>query len=659
MKKALLLSLSLVLGFSAFAQQRVAKNDLQSFTVNSKKVVVGNEVGTQSAAKFAPQTAKSVVVNRYQDCEDAEVIQTTFDLQSNSWCSNRMYQLPNGNVGVAATMSFEYNQTASDRGTGYNFYDAESQSWNDMPEARVEPARCGWPTIAQWGDEGEILISHAPLGVYTREVAGQGEWVYRGTLPYSPEGFEYADDFAWPRVATSGDHHNIIHVIGDIQHSVSSDEVHHWQVYLRSEDAENWTITYSPLAQDGEEYDHYTADSYNITANGHNVAMIYGDDLQGHVVMYKSTDDGLTWNRTVVWENPYYGYDWETDEASIYTDTLFCPANLAIAIGPDGVAHVAMTVYECIHSELGTNFTVFSGRGVDGVYYWNDTQEAPIQSIDGNPHHALRLWWPDEENPQYVTMHNDSTKWIGHVPLYQDEDGNLIAYDNDMFYNGNDYFYKFRSCQSATPALSIDPMGNIACAFSAPYANPTEGDLNYFRHIYVSYRNVDEGYWHQVEDELSDPTVEFLYAGSENIYAFGVDNTANPGEFWFGYQTDDQIGLYWGSYASQTTASDNFIHAVKVTPNPEMVSVPENNTTAQNVVYSIYPNPATDYVIVSSSADAEANITIFNLVGQTVKQFSKSLKTGENAISLDLNSGIYFCNIEANGYTKTIKFIVK
>ena len=101
------------------------------------------------------------------------------------------------------------------------------------------------------------------------------------------------------------------------------------------------------------------------------------------------------------------------------------------------------------------------------------------------------------------------------------------------------------------------------------------------------------------------------------------------------------------------------MHAVKVTPTPEMVSVPENNTTAQNVVYSIYPNPATDYVIVSSSADAEANITIFNLVGQTVKQFSKSLKTGENAISLDLNSGIYFCNIEANGYTKTIKFIVK
>jgi hypothetical protein len=387
--------------------------------------------------------------------------------------------------------------------------------------------------------------------------------------------------------------------------------------------------------------------------------MIYGDDLQGHVVMYKSTDDGHTWNRTVIWENPYYGYDWETDEASLYTDTVFGPANVAIAVGPDGVAHVALTAYEYIHDELGNTYTTWSGRGVDGVYYWNDTQEAPIQSIDGNPHYALRLWWPDEENPGYVKMNADSTKWIGFVPMFQDEDGNLVQYDNDKFYREKDYFYKMRSGQSGMPAFSIDPMGNIACAFSAPYTLTDEAEDHYYRHIYVSYRNVDEGYWHQVVDDLTDPETDFIYWAGESLFTVGVDNTANPGEFWFGFQTDDQIGLYWGSNATQTSASENGIRVVKVTPDPEMVSVPENNTVAQDVVYGIYPNPATDYVVINASADAEANITIFNLVGQTVKQFSKSLKTGENIMSIDLNSGIYFCNIEANGYTKTIKFVVK
>jgi uncharacterized UPF0146 family protein len=77
------------------------------------------------------------------------------------------------------------------------------------------------------------------------------------------------------------------------------------------------------------------------------------------------------------------------------------------------------------------------------------------------------------------------------------------------------------------------------------------------------------------------------------------------------------------------------------------------------VVYGLYPNPATDYVVVKSSQDVEANISIVNLVGQTVKQFNKSLKMGENAIGIDLKSGIYFCTISANGFNKTIKFVVK
>ena len=668
MKKVLLLSLSLALGFSAFAQQRVAKNDLKSFQMSAKKVAaVGNEKSNPAAANFAPQTAKSVVVNRYQDAEDGETMWTNYDLQSNSWCSNRMYQLPNGSVGVTATFSHEPNQTATDRGTGYNFYNAETGEWLEQPEARVESMRTGWPTIAQWKENGEILISHAPMRCWTRETAGQGEWEYRGELPIAPAGFPYSDDASWPRVATSGDNHNIIHVIADIQHSISSDEVEHYQVYLRSEDAENWTISYSPLAQDGEEKN-YAADAYNITANGHNVAMVYGDDLQADVVMYKSTDDGQTWTRYVVWDNPYSGFDWATDPQSIMTDTVFGPATLAIAIDNGGTAHVALSTYEYIHDELGNTYTTWSGRAVDGIYHWKDT-DGPIADTEHpeyigtsleehfahpNPHHAMRLWWPIPDEPGYVRMHADSTKWIGYVPLY---DG--IEWNNDKFYRENDYFYKFRSGQSGMPALSIDPFGNIACAYSAPCsAREDDNGTYYYRSIYVSYYNVDDGYWHQVVDELSNEDINFMFLYSENLFTVAADNVVNPGEFWFGFQSDDQIGLYWGSNATQGSASENTIHAFKVTPEPDMVSVPENYE-AQDVVYGIYPNPATDYVVVQSSQDVEANISIVNLVGQTVKQFNKSLKMGENTIGIDLKSGIYFCTISANGFNKTIKFVVK
>ena len=70
MKKVFLLSLGLVLGFSAFAQNRVMKNDAQKAVANGKIVAVGTEMTTE-ASTYAPQAAKSVVISRYDDLEDA------------------------------------------------------------------------------------------------------------------------------------------------------------------------------------------------------------------------------------------------------------------------------------------------------------------------------------------------------------------------------------------------------------------------------------------------------------------------------------------------------------------------------------------------------------------------------------------------------------
>lgn len=234
LKKLLILSLGFALSLDAFAQQRVAKNDIKPLIVEIKKgIAIGNEGSVPTASNFAPQTAESVVINRYQDLEDAETMMTYYDLQSNRWCSNRMYQLPNGNVGVVGTMSHEANLACSDRGTGYNFYNGD---WMEEPETRVEPYRAGWPTIAQYGETGEVMVSHAPIHCYVREVAGEGEWIDMGLLPASPEGYPYDHELSWPRIATSGENHNIIHLIACIQHSISSDEIALHQVYYRSED---------------------------------------------------------------------------------------------------------------------------------------------------------------------------------------------------------------------------------------------------------------------------------------------------------------------------------------------------------------------------------------------------------------------------------------
>ena len=648
MKKVFLLSLGLVLGFSAFAQRNVIKNDVKEGVAKAKVTAVGNEMTTE-ASTYAPQAAKSAVINRYGDMEDGETMWTNYDLQSNQYVANRMFQLPNGNVAISATMSHEANQTASDRGTGYNFFDGDD--WGEEPETRVEPFKTGWPSIAQFGAEGEILLAHGNghMQCFIRETAGEGEWTYVGALPDYPEGYAYTTEYpTWPRIVTCGDNHNIAVAVAVLQHSISSDETDLQTVMWRSEnpaDINSWTISYGPLHETGWDHNQFSADDYCMAANGHKVALMYSGCLTNSVWLFQSTDDGATWESTRVWENPYEGREFDEEPAWGMDDTLFMPMNGSIVIDNSGVTHVALNTFEMAHTlenEPGY-YTYWSGRAVDGILYWNDTEEAPIQSPDGNPHHAARLWWPAGEG--YVHMEPDSTRWIGFIPMYEG-----IDWSNDMYYmSSSEYISKFYGA-SGHPALSCDPEGNLACAFSSPCTNRNNGTY-YFRSIYVSYRNAADGYWIQDEDDLME---DVLLRYSEGVFTMAAPNTVNVGEFWFGYQEDDQIGFYWGSNASQTSATENIIHGVKLF-NGDAVE----ETEAQNVVYNVYPNPATDYIMVSAAMDANATITFVNIAGQTVKSMNKSLVMGENSINIDLESGVYFCTIDANGFSKTVKVVVK
>ena len=387
--------------------------------------------------------------------------------------------------------------------------------------------------------------------------------------------------------------------------------------------------------------------------------------------MFKSVDDGLTWEPTKVWEDPYEGADLD-DPEFFYEDTLFRPMNGAITVDNHGVVHVALNTFEMARQEDDDPgyYTYWTGRAVDGILYWNDTQEAPIQDTyhpeysdphlaGPNPFHAARLWWPDPENPGYVKMQPDSTKWIGYIPMYEN-----IQWSNDQFYHsGTEYVSKFYGA-SGHPALSCDPQGNLACAFSSPCTNrpnPAQ-DNKYFRSIYVSYRNVDEGYWHQVEDDLTD---DFMYSLSEFVFTMAAPNTVNDGEFWFGFQQDDLIGFYWGSNASQPEATYNEILAAKVIANPEFVSVPENHDAINPMTTTrVYPNPATDVlnIEVNASQASDMNISVYNIMGQKVMNQNVNITTGLNTRSIntsDLNSGIYFVTVKANGFENTMKFIVK
>ena len=651
MKKVLLLSLGLVMGFSAFAQNRVAKeSNSQKATVVKK--AVGNDIYTGSVMENSSRSNQSVVVNRYTNFEEAEAMATFFDLQSNGQVSNRMYQKSNGDVAVALTLSREQNLTAGDRGTGYNFIKGgDFSNIGDMPEVREEAnatgadMRTGWPTIAPYGAEGEILVNHAEgLNYWIREKAGEGQWDGPYSIP-NPTGLEYPFSLSWPRVTTSGPNNDIIHVVCAAQYQVSADVLVSAQFYCRSTDGQNWEVGYSPLAETDEHIDIYSADDYAIASNGDVVAICYSTVFYGHVLVFKSTDNGQNWERIVVWENPFYG-DWETDENTITggeeDDPAQTPVHNTIAVGPDGVVHVAFSVADYAHRELGTSFYYYYGRTADGIAYWNDTRDALTN---------LKLWAPDPENEGYVLHSMDSVNFCGWLPFYS----NIADMNNEAIYKNDDYIYQFYGSCSGFPALSVDPAGNLALAYSTI---DTERDLNneaYCRSTVLSYKAANEEGWHVAVEHVME---DFMHMVDESMFVNAAPSVSRIGEFWFSYTTDGVQGLAWGSGASQSNPEDNICYVFKISS--EFIPVSVDEVIPMDAVYNVYPNPATDYIFVSSAMDTEATVTFTNLAGQTVKVVNANLTTGENGVSInDLNSGVYFCTVSANGYSHTSKVVVK
>ena len=650
MKKVLLLSLGLAMGFGAFAQNRVAKEAVSGKATVSK-VAVGNDIYTGSVLENSAKSNSSVVVNRYTNFEEGVAMETYYDLQSNGYVSNRMYQKANGDVAVVTTMSREQNLTASDRGTGYNFIAGGNMSnLGDIPEVREEAnatgadVRTGWPTIAPYGPEGEILVNHSSgLNYWIREKAGQGQWDGPYSIP-NPEGLEYPFSLSWPRVATSGANNDVIHVVCASQHSISSEEMVNAQFYCRSTDGQNWEVAYSPLAETDEHLNIYSADDYSIATNGDVVAICYTAVFYGHALVMKSTDNGQTWERIVVWENQYIG-DWETDENTITPEETPAqtPVHSTVAVGPDGTVHVAFSVATYAHTELGTMFSYYYGRTVDGIAYWNDTRAALTN---------LRLWEDDPENEGYALHSMDSVNFCGWLPFYS----NIADFNADAVYKNDDYIYQFYGSCSGFPALSVDPEGNLALAYSTP---DTERELfdntAYYRSTVMSYKAANEEGWHVAVEHVFE---DFMHMVDESMFVNAAPSVTRQGEFWFSYVADNVPGLAWGSGASQSSPENNQCYVFKISS--EFIPVGTEEIIARDVVYNVYPNPASDYIFVSSSMDADATVTFTNLAGQTVKVVNTNLTTGDNSVSInDLNSGVYFCTVSANGYSHTTKVVVK
>jgi hypothetical protein len=216
-------------------------------------------------------------------------------------------------------------------------------------------------------------------------------------------------------------------------------------------------------------------------------------------------------------------------------------------------------------------------------------------------------------------------------------------------YYGNSWGWYRTYGMTSMPGIAVSG-NNVAVIYTQlsddRTADGTDG-IFYMRNAFMHQRLNGEWLAPNSEWNLSEDVMHMI---NEVYPTFALDK-AVAGNYWFGYSEDTEFGLFLDE--DQTHTTDNDIWAVRIAADPDAV------TETTDVVYNIYPNPATDFICISADAAAEATITFVNLAGQTVKTINRSLTVGQNSVSIDLESGVYFCTVNANGYSRTTKVVVK
>ena len=137
---------------------------------------------------------------------------------------------------------------------------------------------------------------------------------------------------------------------------------------------------------------------------------------------------------------------------------------------------------------------------------------------------------------------------------------------------------------------------------------------------------------------------------------------AMVGSYGDGGSTSDLVTASSGASAPQTTFYLDYTDQiwyyttsnvmVRMNLNPALVGITENE-----MVFSVYPNPASYEITVSSSL-TEGTITISDVAGKLVKTTSLSgLSTSLNTAGL--NNGVYYVNVSNGTTTATEKVVIK
>jgi hypothetical protein len=626
MKKFVLFLFAAGIVISSIAQKPAFMHKRMDQTAPYVKTTIADQLPATQTPDFFKSNNRSVL-------DDPSAMVTKYDLQSNgSSGQQRIYLWPDGKLCVGETWS-QQDASYTDRGTGYNFYDGNA--WGAQPAAREESIRTGWPSLQPWGANGECLMSHqsgtTPLLFATRATKGTGAWT-ESFLPIpSP-----AVGMLWPRMVTNGPDHMYIHVIAMTSPTGNGGVVYNGMdgalLYIRSLDGgATWGDWLQLDGMTTAEYISMPADDYAwAQPMGDVIAFTVGDNWVDQFIM-KSTDNGTTWTKTIVWPCPYNF--WAGGDS---VPRYYCAdGTMALALDMDGKAHLTFGLQQASGDVAGGKYWV---PYTDGLIYWN------------------------EYMPPFPEVLDPQTLW---------DDGNYIGWVKDtmVFYPTDQLLAHYYCSMTSNPGITIDEDNNIFVIWAGvtPLVDP---DNYYLRHIYERTAKIYPDHNVMWQDSLTDITSDFLqYNWTECMFP---DIAANSDDnIYVAFMADDLAGSYVkgvniAGYSGQTSVTENNIIVLKRAKTDLYVGTDNKKDAALSFsVSKNYPNPVVGQTNINVNVQKPGNaiLEVTNLTGQKLISIEKAnLSAGTYRFTIDGSQfapGIYFYTVKFNNESITNKMIVE
>jgi hypothetical protein len=662
MKKILLAVSALFLFGATFAQTNVVNRHNEPSVTTKRIALTGFEEGA------VPSTVKPMMRNMSR----SYVGVTSYDCQSNGSMPGRIGMHSDGTVSAIWTTN---GSTTASRGTGYNYFDGSAWVNSSSSSPRIENVRTGWPTMTTVGN-AEIVAAHdgstaLVIGVCPQK--GTQNWTFT-TLqgPSVSNGTSTSTCLLWPSIASSG---NTIHLIactesdeGFLYNGINTCLVYYRGTFNPSDNTIAWESPRVVGDVTPSEVNHFQGDGYAIAAKGDNVAIVAAPGMTKNPFLWKSTNNGQTFSKTVFFETAPAG------------DTAYrSDGCVAVAIGDDGTAHIAMGTYWCyIMSDTSSSYTWWPSVGY--LLYWNETM-APItyngSQTSADPETLAAAGYTVVER---FNLDCDESLWGVSgwgIDAYPSYGVGVVSFPQLIAQNGKVYMTFCQMMEFPFVDASSEKYYRGVFATKSDNNGQSFGDYSWLSYNKDCYY-VDSWELFPIDTNVGlslNDFMDYINTEGESVYPSVAPQLVN-GNIAMIWQQDYVAGSEIKESSSAMCQEESLLYYFSM--NADSIGIYNNthevcqglwidHTGISNKHVSgmkVYPNPASESVNLTFSSEISENgiVSVMNLMGQTVYTQNVSVSEGYNMINIPVkqfNSGVYMVTLRTNAGLSTQKLIVK